>query len=239
MTCVNEKCGRVVGPMSRVGKFRYLTYTANPVCEYCRGKDADLESTGIPFRYLDALSETEWKTAEQKRLRDVVKAIIVPEYRKVRRNSVLVVGRDGSGKTHALCWAIAQARQILRKPALFVTEQDLIAEIIETYSSQPAMTTKQVMAKYATVPFLALDDLGCDVETEHSVSKIFNILDTRYRECLPTFISSNYSTSEIAERFSAKVSDDMYARRMLGRLAEWALIVEMNATNRRKRSRAA
>ncbi|MBU5454833.1 ATP-binding protein [Caproiciproducens sp. MSJ-32] len=54
---------------------------------------------------------------------------------------------------------------------------------------------------------LVIDDLGTEQGTEWSLSKIYTILDSRYRKKLPTIVTSNYSLGQLKERYGERIVD--------------------------------
>ena len=60
---------------------------------------------------------------------------------------------------------------------------------------------------------LIIDDLGTEQDTEWSRSRIYNIIDNRYRNGLPLIVSTNKSIDQLK---------NMYHERTIDRLLEMA-----------------
>jgi DNA replication protein DnaC len=73
-------------------------------------------------------------------------------------------------------------------------------------------------------PILFLDDLGAEKYSEFREEVLYKIIDYRYRNKLPVYITSNLSTSELAEKYSV---------RLVSRILEMCLIVELEGEDRR------
>ena len=72
---------------------------------------------------------------------------------------------------------------------------------------------------YKTVDLLTIDDLGKEQATEWSVSVLYNIINERYEAMLPTIITTNYKTSALIDRLSAK-GDKETASAIVSRFVE-------------------
>ena len=53
---------------------------------------------------------------------------------------------------------------------------------------------------------LILDDLGAEFSTQFTVAQLYNILNTRMINSLPTIISTNLSMREIEEKYTQRVA---------------------------------
>ena len=69
--------------------------------------------------------------------------------------------------------------------------------------------------RYHQSDLLILDDLGTEMSTSHSVSAVYEVLNTRLREGRSTVVSSNLSAEEISRRYSPQI-----ASRLLGSYEE-------------------
>lgn len=114
---------------------------------------------------------------------------------------VYIYGKQGTYKTTTAC---SMLRGWLRDNtfglAKFIRSTTLIDDFNDTYSSRE--TIAQVMGQYATVGLLLIDDLGKEVATVRAVSRLWELLDRRYGESLPTIITSQFRPDMLAERLS-------------------------------------
>jgi DNA replication protein DnaC len=59
----------------------------------------------------------------------------------------------------------------------------------------------------AKVPKLFLDDLGTERNTDHNIAVIIGLLRARFDRRLPTWITTNLTMDEIAERYTLRIAD--------------------------------
>ena len=83
-------------------------------------------------------------------------------------------------------------------------------------------------------PLLLLDDIGAEYLTPWSRDEIIEpILQYRMDQELPTFFTSNYSIKEIEKHFIVN-DDKMKAKRIMERIGQVSIPVELVGKNRRK-----
>jgi DNA replication protein DnaC len=114
---------------------------------------------------------------------------------------IYLYGDKGTGKTH-LTACMANDLMQNRKQVLFTNFAEIAKMIKGTFGS----TTESEAAyinRIATVDFLFIDDLGTErVQATNGADlwlqeKIFEILNKRYNNRLPTIFTSNYSLQEL------------------------------------------
>jgi DNA replication protein DnaC len=155
---------------------------------------------------------------------------------------LVLSGGAGTGKTHlavAILRELAKAGQLCREyineniyhitredRGLFVSVPELLAKIRATYSDSNS-DEETLIDTYASVKYLVLDDLGAEKTTEWSITTLYLIIDRRYREMLPTIVTTNLSLDEIGQSLS---------RRIASRLASGKVITIKAPDYRAKRS---
>lgn len=111
-------------------------------------------------------------------------------------------GEQGTHKTTTAC---SMLRGWLRDNpfgiAKFVRATTLIDDFNDTYSSRETMA--QVMGQYASVGLLLIDDLGKEVPTARTVSRLWEVIDRRYGDHRPTIITSQFNPRNLAERLGS------------------------------------
>lgn len=104
-----------------------------------------------------------------------------------RRNSMIIYGGVGSGKTH-LAAAIANVMIDRGIPALFGTFSEHLEHIREEFDHTGE---KKYFAMMKSTPMLVLDDLGKERRTEWTQHILFDVVNYRYEHLLPMVVTTN------------------------------------------------
>lgn len=178
-----------------------------------------LGKSGIKKRYLSRTIDSFSVTAENKRSFEVATDYI-KNFREyfAQGKGLYLEGPCGTGKTH-LAIAIALAIINTGVPVICKTSIDILGDIKRCYERNSEVTEEEVLEAYKTVDLLIIDDLGKEQVTEWSVPVLYSILNERYEALLPTIITTNYNTSALAEKLSAK-GDTETAAAIISRFVE-------------------
>ena len=143
---------------------------------------------GVTPRFYDATWEN-WKaeTPEQKSVLEKVK--------QAWEKNLFIAGKNGTGKTHlAMCLAKDGATYCL-VPELFRTvREDLSIE-------------QETIDDYGECKLLILDEAGRQKGTEFERNLLFEIIDKRWNNMLPTTIIGNIDKGEFAGLYGSAVLD--------------------------------
>lgn len=118
---------------------------------------------------------------------------------------LLLMGSYGCGKTH-LAAAIANRVISLGVETLFLTVPDLLDWLRYSFGAAD-VSYEERFEEIKSVRLLVLDDLGTQNATPWAREKLFQIINYRYTQRLPTVITTNVSLSEIDERVSSRLQD--------------------------------
>lgn len=178
-----------------------------------------LGKSGIKKRYLSRTIDSFSVTAENKRSFEVATDYI-KNFREyfTQGKGLYLEGPCGTGKTH-LAIAIALAIINTGVPVICKTSIDMLGDIKRCYERNSEVTEEEVLEAYKSVDLLIIDDLGKEQTTEWSVPVLYSILNERYEALLPTIITTNYNTSALAEKLSAK-GDTETAAAIISRFVE-------------------
>ena len=135
---------------------------------------------------------------------------------------LILCGPAGSGKTHL---AVAILREWVRSQkitlslmggnGIFVTVPDLLLEIREAFGDKSDKSEADIVKKYATVDYLVLDDLGAEKTTEWSITTLYTIIDQRYRQELPTIVTTNLTIDEIGTQISERIASRLASGKVI------------------------
>lgn len=193
-----------------------------------------LGKSGIKKRYLSRTIESFAVTAENKKSFDIVTDYI-NNFKKysAQGKGLYLEGPCGTGKTH-LAIAIALAIINTGIPVICKTSIDILSDIKRCYERNSEVTEEEVLEAYKTVDLLIIDDLGKEQVTEWSVPVLYSILNERYEALLPTIITTNYNTTALAEKLSAK-GDAETATAIISRFVESSKRVTMSWADYRRK----
>ncbi len=118
---------------------------------------------------------------------------------------LLLQGGYGCGKTH-LAAAIANFAVGLGVPTLFLTVPDLLDTLRFAYDDVD-VTFEERFEEVRNARLLVLDDFGTQNATAWAQEKLFQIVNYRYINKLPTVVTTNLSLDEIEARIRSRLSD--------------------------------
>lgn len=118
---------------------------------------------------------------------------------------LLIRGGYGVGKTH-LAAAIANEAVSLGVPTLFLTIPDLLDSLRFAYGAED-ISFEERFDQIRQAPLLILDDFGTQSATEWAREKLFQLLNHRYLNRLPTVVTTNLALEEIDGRMRSRLLD--------------------------------
>lgn len=128
------------------------------------------------------------------------------QYAKELNGWLLLTGSFGTGKTHLAAAITHQAVQSA-VPSMFLTVPDLLDWLRNSFSSTDDSSFEDRFDEIRNIPLLVLDDLGTENATPWVREKIFQIINHRYLNRLPTVITTNLDMQRIEERISSRLQD--------------------------------
>lgn len=213
-----------------------------------------LEAAGLPSRYMEAdLDSCAIYRSEERKQKALVAAVSFAKRRKAiqrdrTRSCILLAGDFGVGKTWLASaifreisvslieeWRDKQRRDTsmqalnIKKPMpMWRKFYTFVREVQATYSPRAEETSHAVLTRYQTTPLLLLDDVG-DLEkgakeTDDRRRLLYEVLDARCDNVLPTILTTNLKDGHLKEQFG---------ERTFQRLLEMCAMYEMNGKNLR------
>jgi DNA replication protein DnaC len=123
-----------------------------------------------------------------------------------KSDSFLFVGDTGLGKTHL---STATAKAVIEKGAYVVYESAI--KLFGDYEARRFGTNGYFsdadddVEKYIDCDLLIIDDLGCELTNQFTVSCLYNIINTRMIRKKSTIISTNLTHTELRKRYSDRI----------------------------------
>jgi DNA replication protein DnaC len=120
---------------------------------------------------------------------------------KTKGIGLMLTGTPGTGKTHLSCGV---CHDLLKKgyKVTFGTMINLLGRIKNSYSDDSQYSEANILNEYINSDLLVIDDLGKEFITPWMLEKLYYILNTRYEDCLPIIITSNYPLDKLSQRLS-------------------------------------
>lgn len=156
-----------------------------------RAIEQRLDRSGIPLRYRTRTFQSfVASTDAQERALAIATEYAANFASHLQRGTVLVFsGVPGTGKSH-LAIAIAQAI-MANHTALYTSAIDAVRMIRDTWRRDSPRTELQVLDMLASVHLLVLDEVGVQYGTDAEQVSLFDIIDKRYRDMMPTILLTN------------------------------------------------
>lgn len=124
-------------------------------------------------------------------------------YRKGK--SLILSGKPGTGKSH-LAAAIIQALYP-KHQGQYLTLMELIRLVRGTWHKNSEKSETQVLKELIGIDLLVIDEIGVQYGTDGEQNIIFDVLDGRYREQLPTILLTNQDKEGLAKCIGERVFD--------------------------------
>ena len=201
-------------------------------------------------QYLEALTNRECETRAQGRIRRLATASRLPTGKTwdqfrwsrlpktaqqqfqalrdgaflARRENILVFGKPGSGKTHALC-AVTEQLVLQGRAVLFASCSLLVQELL---AAKRDLELERFLKKLAGFEALLIDDLGYVQQSREEMEVLFTLLAERY-ERGSVMLTSNLPFSQWTLIFK----DPMTTAAAIDRLVHHSVIVELNVPSYR------
>ena len=127
-------------------------------------------------------------------------------------DSFLFLGATGLGKTHL---SSAVARTVIEKGAYVVYESSIKLfgdyEMRRFGNSGYYSDTDDDIERYIDCDLLIIDDLGCEMTNQFTISCLYNLINTRMMQHKSTIISTNLSQTELRKRYTDRIASRLFS----------------------------
>lgn len=118
--------------------------------------------------------------------------------------SLLLIGAPGLGKTH-LSIAIACAAIEKGFDVMYVPFHTLLTKLEAARFGKTSEEFQDYLSPVQNCELLVLDDLGSEFSTSFSTAVLYDIVNTRQLQGVPTIINTNLKQSELSARYGDRI----------------------------------
>lgn len=154
-----------------------------------------LNKAGIPLRFRSKDFSSFVVDTDGKEKARAVAMEFAANFRKHLASGTFLVfsGKPGTGKSHL---AIAIAQEVMQGgSAIYTSAIDAVRLVRDTWRRDSEKTEIQVLDMLASIDLLILDEIGVQYGTEAEQVTLFDIIDKRYRDMMPTILLTNLNAA--------------------------------------------
>lgn len=158
-----------------------------------------LDYVGIPHRFRGKVFSTYVAdTSSKKKALETSKAFADDFQDHFERGTTAIFsGTPGTGKSHL---ALAIAAQIMdRYTAFYINALDAIRMVRDTWRKDSARSESEVLKTFGEIDLLIIDEVGNQYGTEGEQVIMFDIINRRYRDMMPTILIANLGQKGLKE----------------------------------------
>lgn len=181
--------------------------------------------SGLQGRFVEARFENYVAQSDEQRLvlqacKDFVDTL------DEQQGGLTLVGQPGTGKTHLGSSMVNALIRDHHKAAMIFSSREIVRLLRSTWGNRP----QPVVARYASVrgeyvtltrpeteagmlemlahvPLLVIDEVGAQFDTNAEIVQLFDVIDARYKQQLPTVVLSNLTGTELKETLGDRAYD--------------------------------
>ena len=187
-------------------------------------RDCNIE----PEFYDKTLKDYVPKTPSQRKAKEVVEKMIMCGHGKV-----VLLGPNGVGKTALACAAVKELG------GKIYSMYEISTMIRQSYTVKATRTELEIVNELASIPFLAIDELGRTKCSESELNWLSYILDKRHTRRLPFMLMTNGHFKSACENHGCpKCFENFLDNDILSRLRQDSSVVVIDGPDERRAKKA-
>ena len=169
--------------------------------------ESRLRNAGVPTRFRDrTIAGFNAESPEQVKAKEIATefAANFAEHRK-RGTAVVFSGNQGTGKSHL---AIAILKHVMKTgTGMYLNALDMVRMVRDTWRRDSSRSENQVLDTLASLDLLVIDEVGVQYGTDGEQVVLFDVLNRRYRDCMPTIMLTNLKAEDFEQFIGARTFD--------------------------------
>lgn len=185
-----------------------------------------LGSALIPRRFQDR-TFAGYNAVTQKQIKALTTCIEYAENFKYHRaigRCLLMLGKPGTGKTHLAAAIAAHVIQHGAATAAYRTVSSILQYIKGSYSRDSEYSEADAFDSLTAPDLLLIDEVGATKATEFEQATLFQIINARYEEQLPTVVISNLMPGELPAAIGERCVDRLREGGGIALVFDWASV---------------
>ena len=183
-----------------------------------------LSKIGVPERFKKCrLENYQVTTPEQQKALDACKAFLsLFSGNETPDSPLFLIGSFGTGKTHLAIGCVYKLIVEYKiKSGIYTTTMKMIRDIRSSYHHMCNSTEQQIIDRYVNTDLLILDEVGVQNGTDNEQLLIYEVLNGRYENQLPTIIISNLGFKDMGNYLGKRVVDRIRGKNGIMALMNW------------------
>jgi DNA replication protein DnaC len=156
-----------------------------------------------------SIASFETETQEQARAKSIAEA-----YARDPRGWLVFSGNCGTGKTHLAAGIANDYMERSGRTVIFAVVPDLLDHLRATFDPARGISYDERFTQIRDSYLLVLDDIGTENATPWAREKLYQIINHRYNQELPTIFTTNQPNIAIDERILSRMLDTTLSRRI-------------------------
>lgn len=183
-----------------------------------RDKRENVAAIGLPSLY-DHVDFAGWQTTDSRQPRMITRAYdYASELATGQSSNLVLAGPTGTGKTHIAACVVRKAAGLIKSDGKLVkcrytTGAEIMGDIRASWDAKTRSKHEaEIIASLGNVAVLMIDEVGVADRINGSHDIWSNIIDRRYRQRLPTIITTNLTREELAAHLGDRAFDRIMER---------------------------